>query len=189
MKIFKRKCSAEQSECRAPSHPSGIGSRAKSRGQSSLIDLVIGFFIFALILASIMGTINKNTKDFTRNSEIDEINHDSFFSVKELTETKGFPENWEILDENSVEKIGLIERRNTISEDKVVAFSNMTYSKTKELLKIEGYDYYFVLNGVDNITAGINPVGQTKYSIITKRIVNYKGSEAEIEFRLYELWE
>lgn len=183
MKTYRR-CSAEQSERRA-----SVLALESARGQSSLIDLVMGFFIFALILASVMGAVNKNTKDFTKNLEIDELSHDSFFSVKELTETTGFPENWETLNEDLVEKIGLIERRNTISEDKVVAFSNMTYSKTKELLKLEGYDYYFVLNGVNVITAGINPVGQTKYSITTKRILNYKGSEAEIEFTLYELWE
>jgi hypothetical protein len=153
------------------------------------MDLVIGFFIFSIVFFSVSSAINKNYEDIQRNSEIEEIRHASFFAVKELTETKGFPLNWETLDENSIQRIGLIERNNKISEDKLVAFSNMSYAKSKEILKLEGYDYYFELNGVDNVTAGLPPISQTKYAITTKRIVEYKGSEAEIEFKVYKLWE
>ncbi len=154
-----------------------------------MIDLVMGFFIFVLIFTSVLSAVNKNTKDFTRNMELNEINHSSFFVLKELTETKGYPENWEDLSESHIERIGLMER-NQISEDKLTAFSNLDYNKSRELLGLEGYDYYFVLTqGVIIISAGLSPASQTEYLISTKRIVNYRGSEAQIELQVYELWE
>lgn len=162
---------------------SGIGSR----GQSSLIDLVIGIFIFVLVFASVLSLINKNNADFVSNDETAEIKHASFFALKELTETQGFPLNWETLNENEVNRIGLM-KRNSIDEDKLVAFSNMTYSKSRELLNLEGYDYFFILDGVDYITAGLTPASQPEYLFSTKRIVKYKGSEAEIELQVYALW-
>jgi len=170
------------------SEDSTLYSREQARGQASMIDLVIGFSIFLLVFASVSAVINKNSKDFTKNSEINEIKHDSFFVLKELTETQGYPLDWETLNENDVERIGLA-KRNEINEDKLMAFSNMTYNKSKELLKLQGYDYFFVLDGADYVTAGLNPASQTKYLIKTKRIVNYKGSEAEVELQVYTLWE
>jgi len=163
--------------------------KTSETAQASLMDLVMGFFIFMLVFASVTALINKNDKDLLRNTEIEEIRHDCFFAAKELTETKGFPNNWEALDETEIQRIGLIEKHNTISEDKLVAFSNLSYDKAKELLKIKGYDFYFVLDGEDYVTAGLLPISQTKYSMNTKRIINYKGSEAEIELQVYVLWE
>jgi len=180
LKIIRQDSSAES---RAPLQPNGIGLR----GQSSLIDLVMGFFIFTLIIASVFSAVNKNEKDFSKNNEIAEIKHSSFFSLKELTETQGFPLNWEELNENDANRIGLI-KRNQLDEDKLVAFSNMTYDKSKELLNLEGYDYFFILDGVDYITVGLAPASQPEYLFSTKRIVNYKGSEAEIELQVYTLW-
>jgi len=159
------------------------------KGQASLIDLVIGFSVFMLIFVLVIGAINSNYKDITKNREIDEIEHSANFVLKELTETKGFPENWETLGTGEIQRIGLTEKNNQISEEKLVAFSNLDYDESKVLMKLEGYDYYFDFDGIDNITAGLNPIGQTKYEITMKKIVEYKGSEAEIEFKVYILWE
>jgi len=212
---YARQKHVSTTESSAPLQPSGIGSWTKpqqhsgigksearsttgcapslaggtARGQASLIDLVMGFFIFVIVFTSVMGTINNNYKDIIRNNELEELEHLSFFVSKELTETSGFPEEWETLDENSVQKIGLTDRRNSVSEEKIVAFANMTYDRTKEILGLEGYDYFFVFDGEDYITAGLSPISQTKYLISTKRIVEYKGSEAEVELQVYTLWE
>jgi len=162
--------------------------RIRQKGQSSLIDLVIGFFIFTLVFVSVFTAMNKNEKDFMRNNTLDEIRHSSFFAIKELAETGGFPSEWEELNENSVERIGLM-KNNEINEDKLVAFSNMSYDRSRELLNLEGFDYFFVLDGTDYVTAGLAPGSQAEYLITTKRIVSYKGSEAEIELQVYVLWE
>jgi len=181
---------SKRSKASTPLRCAPLLAGGTARGQASLFDLLMGFFIFVVVFASVTGALNKNYKEVERNFEIDELKHSSFFALKELTETKGFPEKWETLNENDVLKLGLIERRNKISEDKLVAFSNMSYDRTKELLGLKGFDYYFTLDqGAIHIEAGLEPISQTKYLFKTTRIVEYKGSEAEIEFQLYELWE
>ncbi len=83
-----------------------------------------------------------------------------------LSNSQGTPENWQDLTSDQIKVLGLSNNYNKISIEKLNAFTrenliqDLNYTKTRQLLEIQNYNYYFKLKNLDNlteITSGKNP--------------------------------
>lgn len=157
-----------------------------NRGQAIMLDLLMGAIIFLLVLMSIntfwAGMLNSIDEDIESN----EMNLIAFKAVEVLVIGRGSPDQWETLAEASVTEIGLVDRDRVVEEDKLVAFQNISYDGAREKLKLRHYDFFFEFNGVDDVNAGLPPIGDADKVVITRK-VSYRGEMADVKFTLYKL--
>ncbi|MFH1587214.1 MAG: hypothetical protein ABID38_05120 [Candidatus Diapherotrites archaeon] len=156
------------------------------RGQGIMLDLLIGAIIFMLVLMSINGFWVGELNSIDDNIESNEMNLIAFNAIEGLVTGQGSPNGWETLPEASVNEIGLIEGNRVIEENKLVAFQNMSYNLAREKLKIRHYDFFFEFEGIDDVNAGLPPMGNADKVVIYRK-ASYKGVGADVKFTLYNL--
>jgi hypothetical protein len=160
-----------------------------SRGQSFSLDLLIALSIFALVFSFIffiyIGLFNSS-------GLIDEkisMERKTFNAIELITNSKGFPENWNEINLTEINSIGLLNNELIISEEKLTAFNfliNSDYELLKEKIGLQGFEFFFSFNGIDVFEAGI-PLNADLDSIVLTRIVAYKGGEAIVKLTVYEI--
>ncbi|MBW2985450.1 hypothetical protein KY313_02230 [Candidatus Woesearchaeota archaeon] len=125
------------------------------KSQSVVIDLFIALFVFILIMSIITIMWNRYNLDLNQKITQKDMWLKAYHITDLLVESQGNPIDWEInisnisYVRNHVSSIGLVNLDRQLSLDKVEAFkilSNSTnYNITRELLNIEGFEFYFTL--------------------------------------------
>ena len=162
------------------------------KGQLSSLDFIGSVVVFVLLLTGIIFFWNIYTLRFNAQLERDALTFQLVKISDLLVEHPGIPTHW---NETNVEVIGLVSSDRKLHADKLSAFMNITYNKTKTLLNIDQYDFYFRI--VDLNGAFIKANGQfiekgafpstTEDSIITiRRIALYGTQKAVLELSAWK---
>jgi hypothetical protein len=160
-----------------------------SRGQSFSLDLLIALSIFALVFSFVF-FIYINLLDSS--GLVDEkisMERKAFNAIELITNSKGFPENWNEMDLNQINSIGLLNNELIVSEEKLIAFNsliNSNYEEIKEKIGLQGFEFFFYFNGTDEFEAGL-PLNADLDSIVLTRISAYNGGEAIVKLTVYEI--
>ncbi|MEM0359871.1 MAG: hypothetical protein QXK06_00860 [Candidatus Diapherotrites archaeon] len=148
----------------------------------SFYDFLIGIMVF-LLAFTILNTIwTINYRNATGTIATTEMEAKSLQALNALLKTKGYPENW---NPSNVEIIGLCSKKNTIDETKLAAFLALDYQTAKTKMKLEGYDFYFEFKSQGlTTTLGVPPTPE-KNTVSLKRLVEFKGENAIVEFKTF----
>ena len=106
-----------------------------------------------------------------------------------LVKSPGYPETWEQknVDANPPLLIGLVHYNHIISEEKLAKFVNMNETAAKNIMKINLYNYYFVLKttaGENVFISGSVPEG--KFTVNLARPVLYQNKLHILEFAVWK---
>ncbi|MEW6295535.1 MAG: hypothetical protein AB1467_04550 [Candidatus Diapherotrites archaeon] len=166
------------------------------KGQSIMLDLIFAITVFTIISTFLLDSYDRDLMGITKGQTMDELQQKAFTATEALVKTKGLPENWNEISLNSVEQFGLLARQGQLSESKVNYFMglidcnteiNSNYSKSKEIMNLGLFDYFFNLHNVTNdLNAGCNPSVDADI-VAARRVVNYNGSEAIVTFKVYKI--
>ena len=155
------------------------------RGQISTYDIVVALFIFVLVFATMRGIWISNVQKAETEQEYNIMKLKAMQAIESMVKTKGYPKNW---DGSNVELLGLARKQNVLSESKVMQFAAMDYSTAKDLLLIANYDFNFSLHSAeptDSVSVGM-PLDSNSTVISIKRVVKYKGAEADVVFKVFK---
>src|SRR3989344_6068419 len=100
------------------------------KGQIMIMDLFMSFFVFILLISSVIFTWNAYTLRLNDKLDYEEMMTKAFHVSDLLIENPGVPSEWE-KSSSSVEVIGLATKDRVLSEEKVNAFINFDESKIK----------------------------------------------------------
>lgn len=157
------------------------------KGQALMVDFAAGFLLFILAWVFLTANFQNTFVDLVSKSERNEMQLNATNIAEQLLSSKGYPENWNELPINDVNSIGLIINDREISEEKLLAFSNIAdYESLKEKVGLFRYDIYFEFQGVDSATAGLEPIGKAT-KIVMERVATYKGEQANAKITIYKL--
>ncbi|MBI4043981.1 MAG: hypothetical protein HY393_04215 [Candidatus Diapherotrites archaeon] len=157
----------------------------KGRGQVSLVDALAAFFVFLLVFAGLMGiTAQLNHSRYAQNVQADL----EFYAVQglaRLTQTPGLPLSW---DSNTmtVSTLGLAFKPGVLSMSKVNAFASMDYNTARTALGVNGYDFFFSLDGVQDYNVGL-PLYATGQQASAQTSVSMNGGIGIARLYVYQV--
>ncbi|MEK6942007.1 MAG: hypothetical protein AABW85_04075, partial [archaeon] len=125
------------------------------KGQSVILDFSLAAFIFLIAFAALTVYWTSGISEKAHQSKLFEMNQKANIAAEMLSKSPGNPENWEEININDVNSIGLAGTENSVDPQKLNAFKNMDYGKARRLLNISEYDFSFDFNGTDQVTAGL----------------------------------
>jgi len=118
--------------------------RNSRKGQTSMIDFLLGFLIFIVVAVLVSRIAFNNFQE-----DKFEQKKDSAMRVSEALISQGNPTNW---TNQTVIKIGLT-TNNRLDINKLVEYTKINYSETLSYLGVrDNYIFYFKKNGVINLT-------------------------------------
>ena len=162
------------------------------QGQLISIDFIGSVVIFFILLTTLFLFWNTSTTKFNNNLERDKL----LFTLVKITdlfvEHQGIPTNWNV---TNVQVIGLVEKDRTLDTNKLIFFKNLTYNRTRQLLNIEPYEFYFRI--IDRNGAIVTAQNQAmevgsftpsvKEPVVTiRRFVLYGSRKVIIEFSAWK---
>ena len=166
------------------------------KGHSIMIDLIFAVTVFVIISTFLFDAYDQNLGNITKSQTMEELQQKAFIATETLIKTTGDPKNWNELSLNEVKQFGLTQGLGQLSESKVNYFtaqfdcntdSNSPYNKSKEIMNLGSFDYFFNLhNATYDLNTGCNPLVEADI-VAARRIVNYKGSETIVLFKLYKI--
>lgn len=158
-----------------------------SRGQVSLIDILVAVIIFVFIFTALRGVWISNYQTATEEFELTQMRMSAISAADLLVKTGGYPADWTPSD---VELPGLAKRPFVLSDEKVSDFNQLVISDYNHALSLLGLgrhefnfalaadnpDYSFSLGkSLDNSTA----------LVAVNRIVSYKGGFARVTLTVF----
>ncbi|MBN2127542.1 MAG: hypothetical protein JW703_04080 [Candidatus Diapherotrites archaeon] len=159
-----------------------------SKGQSFSLDLLAALIIFLIVLGFVVSNYSEALVSANNLNEKIVLQRKAFSAMELLTSTKGKPENWNELNFTDINSIGLLNSEKKASEEKLSAFINLDYTESKNLLGLNELDYFFSFTGEDSIESGLQLDANVQVdSVVLRRIVSYKGSEAVVELKVYKI--
>ncbi|MFH1588643.1 MAG: hypothetical protein ABIA76_04885 [Candidatus Diapherotrites archaeon] len=164
--------------------------KLNSKGQA-IFDLVFASFIFMLVLTMVISLYHTALVESNSLNRDELMQEKAFFAVERLLNSQGVPKNWHELSVNDINSIGLLNAEGIVSEDKLSAFINLgDYASAKEKFGIQNYEFYFYFSfsGDPPVQSGL-PLDADLDSVVLRRIVPYKGGEAEVDFTVYQIWQ
>ena len=175
---------------------------AGKRGQAIALDLLFAVLIFLLLLNSGLLFLGSSNSTVEGKGLLDDLEARAIQSLDMLVRTAGKPDDWQLKSIGDVTFLGLAKRDRVLDEAKVERFrgwiqtyGSSDYNRVKSLLLI-GYDYYFKMTDSsgsilqvkgNNIESGV-PAGSSwdkMKAINLKRVVNFRGEAAIVEFAIY----
>ena len=160
------------------------------KGQAVLLDVFFAVLIFMIVFFSLNQSWDRELQKTNDYFETQELQLKANNILDSLLKGEGSPSNWNELDFNSdVSKIGLAKKSLSLSPQKVNAFKNLdsNYSQVKLLFGVPEYDYFFQLDAENDVNAGIDPGNSFEKKILLRRVVEFDGSEAIVNFALYKI--
>ena len=154
------------------------------KGQSIILDFSLAAFIFLIAFAALSVYWASGISEKAHQSKLFEMNQKANIASELLAKSPGSPKNWEEININDVNSIGLAGTENSVDEKKLNAFKNMDYGKARQLLNISEYDFFFDFSGTDKVTVGLSNSADID-NVTATRIVEYKGGEAIAKLTLY----
>lgn len=146
------------------------------------MDLFTAMFIFIIILVVALTTWNKYTLKAGEKTEFYDMSVKAFQISDSLVKTRGYPENWTA---DNVKVLGLASNDRNLSLEKINSFTSLNLNKSKEILHLYGYNFYFELKtSAQNITYGMTPSGNKAISITRYALLN--NEDATMRFSLWK---
>ncbi len=149
------------------------------------LDMALSFLIFFSAMMSVMFAWNYISADTVQSQELREMQLKSMTLSDSLIRTPGIPSDW---NESTVQVIGIAYDDNTLDEEKVDEFVNMSYIKAKSLLDIWPYEFYFEVKDINgtvykNSTLAIDSDSTTV--IHAERYATYNGRIVKVKFAIW----
>ena len=148
------------------------------KGQVWTFDMALSLMIFFSALISVTLAWNYISGDIIERQGISEMQLKSMTVSDSLIRTSGIPSNW---NESTVTVLGLAESDNVLNAAKVSELVSMSYSKSRSLLDISPYEYYFEVTDINgtvytNTSQPISPdasivIPALRYATYNERIV------------------
>lgn len=160
-------------------------TRAGKRSQISMSDIFLAVSVFVILIGAVVFLYNSYGQKFESRKSFNRMQLSAMEAADVLAKTNGLPSNWE-LNPDMTEAIGLAGNERNISEQKLNAFLNISYNRSRELMGIS-QDYYFkIVYGKGDFIAekGINSTGGEAVGV--ERRVMYRGENAILYIVLWE---
>jgi len=158
----------------------------KKKSQVWFLDFMVGITIFLIVIAIYFKYANNLTEDPSKKNA--ELIMDAK-SISSALVTKGAPNPW---NQTTVNVIGLTDGRQRIEDNKLLLFSNISYSDAKLKLRTT-YEYYFsleYLNKTPILIDGKDGIGKApldvKNSVVIKRVLIYNSSLVNLVVNIWE---
>ncbi len=155
------------------------------KSQLAVTDLLIASVVLIILILLLIFWWNRYTEVLSEESAYQKKQIILFQTADLLIKSQGLPQNWEE-NPNEVKVIGLASSDRDISEDKVIAFVNLSYNVTSKSLGLDLYDFYFQLKSVNGTKLFEHGKDPTDEVINIQRIVLYKNEKAIIELSIWE---
>ena len=167
----------------------------RKKGQAAITDLFIAVAIFIVLIALTTLIWNLYNARLESRLDYDTMVLKGYYIADGFVKSPGYPEDWETLSSlNQTQLIGLAEYDHVISDAKVAKFASLsdasqpTYASMKNIMRLNLYDYYFVLKdqqGVILYSGGRYPSG--KFTVNLARVVLYNNQPYILEFAIWKL--
>ncbi|MFH1285307.1 MAG: hypothetical protein ABIH99_01870 [Candidatus Micrarchaeota archaeon] len=160
-----------------------------SKGQGLALDLIAAFFILSLLLLAFASTWNSLIIHSGESMEAEEQR--AYFASDMLLESPGLPANW---SEENVERIGIVDSRLEIDEQKLRQAVEMNYTLMRRSLNLERGDVYInvsYLNGTlviangTNASIGLPPLNAT-HIIKVERLALFNNERVKMNLLFWE---
>ena len=154
-----------------------------SKGQIFTLDFFVGLAIFIVLFMVLLVNLNKYQDQVNTDIISNRLQQKALQITDILIKTQGVPTNWE-KNNTSLKVPGLASYDRILNSKKVDTFTKLKYNRTKKLLNIDPYEFYFKLETPTDIkTYGLNISGQ---AINIKRYIYYQNEKAILEFAIWK---
>ena len=150
---------------------------------------MIDFFLAVVILIFIIGfyisTWGSTIIAIQMKSDRTEMENIIFGISDLLIKSEGLPGDW---NESNVIVIGLAKEDHVLDENKVSSFVTLPIDKTKKLLGIVNFNFFFRLKNIDGTILedyGNYPIDAEEV-IVSRRLVLYNNEIINMEFGLWK---
>ena len=162
-----------------------------TKGQAAVTDLFIAISVFIILITITTLTWNLYNIRLQNRFDYDDMMIKTFQVTEALVKSGGVPPDWEAQgDFSNLQVIGLSHNERFLSEAKVQKFANtveLDDTTLKDTLKINLYEYYFVLrhlNGTIIHSRGSFPSGN--FAVNLARLVIYQDQPTILEFATWK---
>ena len=155
------------------------------KGQLWTLDMVLSLMIFFSALLSIIMAWNFISADIFEGQEMTEMQLKTMTISDSLIRTPGVPENW---TNDTVSVIGLAYSDNELNTQKVEEFVNMSYSRSRALLSVMPYHFYFEVKDINGTvyTNTSNPMNSDASVIIPAiRYASFNDRIVKVTFAMW----
>jgi hypothetical protein len=178
-------------------------------GQAAVTDLFISISVFIILITIITLTWNLYNIRLQSRFDYDDMMIKTFQATDSLLKGRGVPADWETRDQkvgnSNVQVLGLSENERFLSEQKVKVFAldpskyptnpnaRLDDAVLKSTLKINLYNYYFVLRHLNGTVTGCPTACNSRgtfpsgnYVVNLARLVMYQNQPVYMEFAVWK---
>ncbi|MEK6903061.1 MAG: hypothetical protein AABW64_00245 [Nanoarchaeota archaeon] len=173
------------------------------RGQAAVTDLFISISVFIILITIITLTWNLYNIRLQNRFDYDDMMIKAFQVTDSLVKGRGVPTDWETQNPvTNVQVLGLSENERFLSEQKVKIFAKdpkiysaalLSDAVLKSTLKINLYNYYFVLRHLNGTVTGCPSACNNRgtfpsgnYVVNLARLVMYQNQPVYLEFAVWK---
>ncbi|MCD6496503.1 MAG: hypothetical protein J7K54_04500 [Candidatus Aenigmarchaeota archaeon] len=154
------------------------------KGQVWSFDLAVSMIIFIGALASVVFAWNFMSTGAFESQEMKSLQLRALGISDSLLRTPGIPEDW---NSSNVIVLGLA-TDGLLDRQKVEQFISMDHNKTRQLLDLGGYEYYFEVSDINgtvynNTLPSISP--DAKIIVPSERYATYEGRAVKVSFVIW----
>lgn len=136
------------------------------KGQLFSSDMIASVFLFFIMTSMVLFSWNSVIDKSVQNMQRQDMEITGTRILDTLVKSPGYPSDWE---NKNATTIGLASYDRTIDSNKLNAFLNMDYDKTREIFGMP-YNYFFKLG---NYTKGLNGTE----AVFARRAVIFNGTQ------------
>ncbi len=152
-----------------------------------MYDLLFALVIFLVLIFYLLISLNNHINAVSEEKTLIKMESNLFNSSNILTLTTGNPSNWQNLDLNQINSIGLVNEKRVLNQSKLNKLASMDYNKSKEKMLIPQYDYYLKIEqDFQTVFEKGVTITNPKYSISTQRIIELNGKPAKLNLTLFK---
>ena len=155
------------------------------KAQATFTDFYTALLIFVVLLMLLFFLWNKFSVRLDATQEYNEMIGKAYHISDLLVKNQGKPLLWEN-DPGNAETIGLVYSDRNISLAKLNNFTNLDQKKTKDLLSINPYEFYFTVNTLNG--SNITSYGKEFSGDVSVNIRRYVLLENEKRIMEFILW-
>lgn len=160
----------------------------RDTGQVLIFDVffaLLGLFAVFIVLTSLW---NANYSVGVEELHAQDARVRALQAMNTLVKSPGDPADWNS-DPSSANSLGLALADGSLSEARLDAFNSMDYDTARERLGLEGYDYYFEVNGLKhsyNASSGVDfNSDEGVYVFASRRVALLDGNSVELSLKVW----
>lgn len=150
------------------------------------MDLAFGTLVFLLLFALLYNHWQSNSSMALQEQGFEETRAAATRTLDFLVNSRGFPQNWNLLQEGDINSIGLAREKRVLDPLKVSRFVSMDYNFARSKLNLGKYDFFFsVRNSAGPDLNYGNAEASDESQVTIERIVDYNGVESIAGFTAF----